>query len=193
MEKKNTGFIIVIGFLSLLVLGCGSYLVYDKFIAKDGAKEEDKTNQAEKSAYEKFVDTAKSSRIESTLYDNGDIKVKMTSIGEIVLDATFANAENVSNVIKSFKVSRGDDMCEGNTYFVFIKEDGTIAALSLDSLVCGNIVKLKNTFGGLTNIVEVYAEEVIPASDLEPAINEIYAKDIDGKVTSISSFLFNEE
>lgn len=52
-QKKNTGIIILIVVLSLLVVGLGGYLIYDKFITKDSnIEEKDNTKKKDNSNIE---------------------------------------------------------------------------------------------------------------------------------------------
>ena len=195
MKQNNKVLIILCIILGIVVLGLGGYIVYDKFIANVD-NQEDKQENKEKSEYEKFVEEEKAKRTGRILYEHSNnedeySKIEMTASGEIVVNADFINNSTVeTKVLKAFEARFAmSDICMGNTSFVFIKEDGTLSALSLDSFECGKRIDLKTNLGNLKNIVEVYTQEDHPATEFEPPAYSTYAKDIDGKVININQYL----
>jgi|GEM_PF-4298757 len=96
MEKKNTGLIITIIVLGLLVVGLGSIVVYDKFVAKNETTDKketknnnssNKTNDIDKITDEDLIGTYK--HTEKQCYGDDDC-------AEYIISVTFSQNKQVS-------------------------------------------------------------------------------------------------
>lgn len=212
VSKGNNKLVWVLVFFIVLSLSLGSYVIYDAFIAKDEVKddvkdddkkkENDENKPEEQTPYEKFISEEKNKREAKVIYKSDEketdpYEIRLTANGEVYADvkAILEDRKDITNellenqVVKYFIVDVGRRDTGFGQNIVFLKEDGSISTVSLDTLLLLNKIDVVKNVGSLKNIVDVYSKVTTPATEFEPAGYSVYAKDIDGKETDISSFM----
>lgn len=196
MENKNTGLISIIVILSLLVVGLGGFVIYDKVLSNDKIEDNNIDNNNDNSNNDIKEDDNKdyqynlTKRTELQAVRNGYVEVVVDTDGNAYLsligNLDYEDDEYLKNNLlklqKSFKnyspknyISHGNKKTlnsykldiekvltvyfvnmgnGGSSYFVFIKENGTLSYLSNDSIIYNGEINLKN-INSLDNVVSV--------------------------------------
>ncbi|HOP65689.1 MAG TPA: hypothetical protein PLX66_01500 [Bacilli bacterium] len=191
MGKNKKGLVVILLLLLLITtVGFGGYYVYNEFLKEDNVETEAESKVTDKKTnYEEFVETAITNRVNEelkTLNHNEHYRIRITESGDVYVNSQVVETD----VIKVFEVyADKSDVCDGNNRLVFIKEDGTLSALDIDSLDCGNEVVMITDFGNLTDIVKIYYVEDTLIFEYEPVGYVVYAKDINGNIFDITEDL----
>ena len=221
MENKNTGLISIIVILSLLVVGLGGFVIYDKVLSNNKIEDNnidnnnDNSNNDIKEEDNKDYQYNLAKRTELQAARNGYVEVVVDTEGNAYLsligNLDYEDDEHLKNNLlklqKSFKyhspknyISRGNEKTlnsykldiekvltvyfvnmgnGGSSYFVFIKENGTLSYLSNDSIIYNGEINLKN-INSLDNVVSV----VENTYNMTP-----YAIDLNGTEISLYDYI----
>lgn len=180
MENKNNGLIIIIIVLSLLVLGLGGFIIYDKVLT-DKAIENNTNNEAAKShdkqtsantnnSYELFANNLKSQfskyddNNQNYLYVNSDIvkggyevylNERQTLFVKYLneeLNAKYGEYKIADNVLSFYVIAAGQG---GGNMLYFINEDGTVGSVNTEYEIGNdNQIIIKKDLG-YKNIVSI--------------------------------------
>ena len=184
-ETKKTNLLIIpLVFFIILSFILGSFIVYDKLIREEDDNKLVETNISKKSS--KLIILSDNCSVNDT--DCKKYEVVQTSDGEVYVTVEESDAEdNITNqlvesiVTKSFIVQAGMSDIGDGRIVVFIKEDGTISALSMSYLLLSKEVVVEKNIGDLKNIVSVFYEKELSESEYEPPLYRCYALDKLGK------------
>lgn len=177
MERKNTGLIIIILILSLLVFGLGAFIFYDKVLIKNNIKEDSVRSTTKKdnetsvsNSYSLFAKNLKSeiSRYDSNnksyqFVNNGIIedgyKVYLNEKGSLYvnyfnkeLSKKYKNYKIADNVLSFYVIETGQG---GGNMLYFINEDGTVGSADTEYGVDYNNRITVNKNIGYRNIVSI--------------------------------------
>ncbi len=129
-------------------------------------------------------------------YDNWH-KVYKTKTGTIIAGSELLDKTVVlEDVKKHFEVyASQSDICFGNSWLLFTQNNGDLKAMSIDSLGCGNEVKVKDLSfivkeNNLENIIEIYDVENKDVGPTEPYYYSVFVKDENGKTVEITDELY---
>lgn len=230
MERENTGLVVLVIILSLLVVGLGGFIVYDKVLSNNEVENNDnnETNNIADNTQTNQNEDAKTNKEENKNYQHNltkrtDLQAVRNGYVEIIVD-TEGNAYltlignldyednkdlknnllkleksfkkyspknyisyggvktlnayklNVEKVLTTYFVNMGNG---GSSYFVFVKENGTLSYLSNDSIIYNGEISLKN-ISNLNNIVSI----VENTYTLTP-----YAIDLNGNEISLYDYI----
>ena len=221
MEKKNTGLIVLVMILSLLVVGLGGFIVFDKVLSNDKIEDSNIDNNNEDSSNDTKEENDKKyqysliNRTELQAVRNGYVEVVVDTEGNAYLtligNLDYVNDDSLKTSLlklqKNFKeyspknyISQSGEKIltgykldvervltvyfvnmgnGGSSYFVFVKENGTLSYLSNDSIIYDGEINLKD-INNLDNIVSVVENTytLIP-----------YAIDFDGTEISLYDYI----
>ena len=170
MEKKNTSLIVFIVILSLLVLGLGGFITYDKvFKEKDNKNNNDNENNNVKVELKEMkdvqivngddvnvlVDTLGNAYVlmpkKPNIDDNNyDAKIMKSNLLQFEKNSTkyningYVNSNN-ENTITGYKLNVSNVLSVYNLghHFIFLKKDGTLSYF-YDDIASEEFLKLKN-------------------------------------------------
>lgn len=132
---------------------------------------------------------------DETLWENCDssIKISLSKTGTLTYKAPFLKNSSSSvdkKIAYAKQVTKGADICDGDSWVVYITASGTISALSIDSLDCGEEVKVIN-LPTLKEITEIYSVQSNVQSETVNGtkLYDIYAKNFKGETIKINSLL----
>ncbi len=190
--EKNNKLIIPLVFFIVLSLILGVFIVYDKLIRGEDDNKIVETDTSKKSS--KLIILSDNCSVNDT--DCKKYEVAQTSDGEVYVtveeDYTEDNISNQlveSNVTKAFIVQAGMSDVGDGRIIVFIKEDGTISALSMSYLLLRKEVVVEKNIGDLKNIVSVFYEKELSESEYEPPLYRCYALDEKGNKIEITEYI----
>ena len=172
MEKKNTGLIITIVVLVVLLLGLGGYVCYDKFYLDDVSKVNNKTNENVNSTgtFEVFAKTLKANRVKHMQEDSKN---------------------NISTNADVYNSSLEDEV---GTFYVLLTADGTLSISfekeslkKYDITIDSNVLfyeMVYNTIDGSRTLYYVKDDGKVymatPELDVYEQRNKISSKVVDG-------------
>ena len=178
-QEKNNKLVLPVVFLCLLVLGLGGYIIYDKVLnnkeipqtptsSYDYNLTKRTTNQAVRQDYiEVMTDTDGNAYLYTIgnvdSEDNSQTKTNLKKVEEQFKTYSPKGYNNygvtelkaykldISSVLTTYYVHMGNG---GFSYFVFLKENGTLSYLSYDKIIYDGKIELKH-IDNLENIVSV--------------------------------------
>lgn len=212
MKKEK----IIITLLTIALIAClvGGYFIYDnlnqknkdlstkineleekiKSTTSDNSKENTNEEPSAKT-YQDYLNNLMSNAKDETLWENYDnsVKISLSKTGTLTYKAPFLKngSSNVDTKVAYAKqVTKGADICDGDSWVVYITASGTISALSIDSLDCGEKVKTIN-LPTLKEITEIYSVQSNLQGDAVDGakLYDIYAKTFSGETIKINDLL----
>lgn len=212
MKKEK----IIITLLTMALVAClvGGYFIYDNLNQKnkdlstkineleektkstttDNSKENTSEEPSTKT-YQDYLNDLMSNTKDETLWENYDssIKISLSKTGTLTYKAPFLKNGSSSvdkKIAYAKQVTKGADICDGDSWVVYITASGTISALSIDSLDCGEEVKVIN-LPTLKEITEIYSAQSNIQGDAVDGtkLYDIYAKTFKGETIKINSLL----
>ncbi len=165
-----------------------------KSTIRDNSKENTSEEPSTKT-YQDYLNDLMSNTKDETLWDNYDssIKISLSKTGTLTYKAPFLKNSSSSvdkKIAYAIQVTKGADICDGDSWVVYITASGTISALSIDSLDCGEEVKVIN-LPTLKEITEIYSAQSNIQGDAVDGtkLYDIYAKNFKGETIKINSLL----
>ena len=212
MKKEK----IIITLLTIALIAClvGGYFIYDnlnqknkdlstkineleekiKSTTSENLKENTSKEPSAKT-YQDYLNNLMSNAKDETLWENYDssIKISLSKTGTLTYKAPFLKngSSNVDTKVAYAKqVTKGADICDGDSWVVYITASGTISALSIDSLEWGEKVKTIN-LPTLKEITEIYSVQNNVQSETADGtkLYDIYAKTFSGETIKINDLL----
>lgn len=211
---KKEKIIITLLTIALIVCLVGGYFIYDnlnqknkdlstkineleekiKSTTSDNSKENTSEEPSAKT-YQDYLNNLMSNAKDETLWENYDssIKISLSKTGTLTYKAPFLKngSSNVDTKVAYAKqVTRGADICDGDSWIVYITTSGTISALSIDSLDCGEEVKIIS-LPTLKEVNEIYSVQSNLQGDAVDGakLYDIYAKTFSGETIKINDLL----
>ena len=200
--------------MALVACLVGGYFIYDNLNQKnkdlstkineleektkstksDNSKENTSQEPSTKT-YQDYLNDLMSNTKDETLWENYDssIKISLSKTGTLTYKAPFLKNGSSSvdkKIAYAKQVTKGADICNGDSWVVYITASGTISALSIDSLDCGEEVKVIN-LPTLKEITEIYSAQSNLQGDAVDGtkLYDIYAKNFKGETIKINSLL----
>ena len=212
MKKEK----IIIALLTIALIVClvGGYFIYDNLNQKNkdlstkineleekiksttsGNSKENTSEEPSAKTYQDYLNNLMSNTKDETLWENYDssIKISLSKTGTLTYKAPFLKNGSSSvdtKVAYSKQVTKGGDICDGDSWVVYITASGTISALSIDSLDCGEEVKTIN-LPTLKEITEIYFVQSNLQGDAVDGtkLYDVYAKTFSGETIKINDLL----
>ena len=212
MKKEK----IIITLLTIALIAClvGGYFIYDNLNQKNKdlstkineleekikptTSENLKENTSEEpfaKTYQDYLNDLMSNAKDENLWENYDssVKISLSKTGTLTYKAPFLKNGSSSvdtKVAYAKQVTRGADICDGDSWIVYITASGTISALSIDSLDCGEEVKTIN-LPTLKEVTEIYSVQNNVQSETADGtkLYDIYAKTFSGETIKINDLL----
>lgn len=132
---------------------------------------------------------------DETFWENYDssVKISLSKTGTLTYKAPFLKNGSSSvdtKVAYAKQVTKGADICDGDSWIVYITTSGNIFALSIDSLDCGEEVKTIN-LPTLKEVTEIYSVQNNVQSETADGtkLYDIYAKTFSGETIKINDLL----
>ena len=159
MKKEK----IIITLLTMALVAClvGGYFIYDNLNQKNkdlptkineleektksttsANSKENTSEEPSAKTYQDYLNDLMSNTKDETLWENYDssIKISLSKTGTLTYKAPFLKNGSSSvdkKIAYAKQVTKGADICDGDSWVVYITASGTISALSIDSLDCG--------------------------------------------------------
>lgn len=212
MKKEK----IIITLLTIALIAClvGGYFIYDNLNQKNKdlstkineleekikptTSENLKENTSEEpfaKTYQDYLNDLMSNAKDENLWENYDssVKISLSKTGTLTYKAPFLKngiSSVDTKVAYAKQVTRGADICDGDSWIVYITTSGTISALSIDSLDCGEEVKTIN-LPTLKEVTEIYSVQNNVQSETADGtkLYDIYAKTFSGETIKINDLL----
>lgn len=211
---KKEKIIITLLTIALIVCLVGGYFIYDnlnqknkdlstkineleekiKSTTSDNSKENTNEEPSAKT-YQDYLNNLMSNTKDETLWENYDssVKISLSKTGTLTYKAPFLkNGESsiAGKIAYAKQVTKGGDICDGDSWVVYITASGTISALSIDSLDCGEEVKTIN-LPTLKEVTEIYSVQNNVQSETADGtkLYDIYAKTFSGETIKINDLL----
>lgn len=211
---KKEKIIITLLTIALIVCLVGGYFIYDNLNQKNKdlstkineleekikspTSDNSKENTSEEpfaKTYQDYLNNLMSNAKDETLWENYDssIKISLSKTGTLTYKAPFIKNGSSSvdtKVAYAKQVTKGADICDGDSWIVYITASGTISALSIDSLDCGEEVKTIN-LPTLKEVTEIYSVQSNLQSETADGtkLYDIYAKTFSGETIKINGLL----
>ena len=125
MEKKNTGLIITIIVLGLLLVGLGGFVIYDKFIASNNTKEKDNGNDNNSPKV-----TQLDLNRECNIIQNDCVKYLTVENKKIDVKLTKINNDNTYNLLINNVIIAEMDGTSGSVDYLEVFSDMIITVLT---------------------------------------------------------------
>lgn len=211
---KKEKIIITLLPIALIVCLVGGYFIYDnlnqknkdfstkineleekiKSTTSDNSKETPNEEPSAKT-YQDYLNDLMSNAKDENLWENYDssVKISLSKTGTLTYKAPFLKNGSSSvdtKVAYAKQVTKGADICDGDSWIVYITTSGTISALSIDSLDCGEEVKTIN-LPTLKEVTEIYSVQNNVQGDAVDGtkLYDIYAKTFSGETIKINGLL----
>ena len=212
MKKEK----IIITLLTIALIAClvGGYFIYDNLNQKNkdlstkineleekiksttsGNSKENTSEEPSAKTYQDYLNNLMSNTKDETLWENYDssIKISLSKTGTLTYKAPFLKNGSSSvdtKVAYAKQVTKGADICDGDSWVVYVTTSGTIFALSIDSLDCGEEVKTIN-LPTLKEVTEIYSVQNNVQSETADGtkLYDIYAKTFSGETIKINDLL----
>lgn len=211
---KKEKIIITLLTVALIVCLVGGYFVYDNLNQKnkelstkineleekiksttgDNSKENTSEEPSAKT-YQDYLNALMSNAKDETLWEDkyNDIKIQISKSGTLTYKAPFLkNGEGsiAGKIAYAKKVTKGADICDGDSWVIYITSSGTVSALSIDNLDCGEEVKTIN-LPTLKEVTEIYSVQNNVQSETADGtkLYDIYAKTFSGETIKINDLL----
>ena len=211
---KKEKIIITLLTIALIVCLVGGYFIYDNLNQKNKdlstkineleekikstTSENLKENTSEEPSaktYQDYLNDLMSNTKDETLWENYDssIKISLSKTGTLTYKAPFLKNGSSSVDTKAAyakQVTKGADICDGDSWVVYVTTSGTISAVSIDSLDCGEEVKTIN-LPTLKEVTEIYSIQNNVQGDAVDGtkLYDIYAKTFSGETIKINGLL----
>lgn len=211
---KKEKIIITLLTIALIVCLVGGYFIYDNLNQKNKdlstkineleekikstTSENLKENTSEEPSaktYQDYLNNLMSNAKDETLWENYDssIKISLSKTGTLTYKAPFLKNGSSSvdtKVAYAKQVTKGADICDGDSWVVYVTTSGTIFALSIDSLDCGEEVKIIS-LPTLKEVTEIYSVQNNVQSEAADGtkLYDIYAKTFSGETIKINDLL----
>lgn len=211
---KKEKIIITLLTIALIVCLVGGYFIYDNLNQKNkdlstkineleekiksttsGNSKENTSEESSAKTYQDYLNNLMSNAKDETLWENYDssIKISLSKTGTLTYKAPFLKNGSSSvdtKVAYAKQVTRGSDLCEGNSWAVFITSTGRVFALYIDALSCGEEVKIIS-LPTLNEITEIYsiANPIIEGDEINRDTQDIYAKTFNGETIRVNDLL----
>lgn len=211
---KKEKIIITLLTIALIVCLVGGYFIYDNLNQKNkdlstkineleekiksttsANSKENTSEEPSAKIYQDYLNDLMSNTKDETLWENYDssVKISLSKTGTLKYKAPFLKNGSSSvdtKVAYAKQVTKGADICDGDSWIVYITTSGTISALSIDSLDCGEEVKVIN-LPTLKEITEIYSVQSNLQGDTVDGtkLYDIYAKTFKGETIKINDLL----
>lgn len=211
---KKEKIIITLLTIALIVCLVGGYFIYDNLNQKNkdlstkineleekiksttsGNSKENTSEEPSAKTYQDYLNNLMSNTKDETLWENYDssIKISLSKTGTLTYKAPFLKNGSSSvdtKVAYAKQVTKGADICDGDSWVVYVTTSGTIFALSIDSLDCGEEVKTIN-LPTLKEVTEIYSVQNNVQSETADGtkLYDIYAKTFSGETIKINDLL----
>ena len=132
---------------------------------------------------------------DETLWENYDnsVKISLSKTGTLTYKAPFlknGSSSIAGKIAYAKQVTKGADICDGDSWIIYITSSGAVSALSIDNLDCGEEVKIISlpTLKEVTEIYSVQSNLQGGAAD-GTKLYDIYAKTFSGETIKINDLL----
>ena len=211
---KKEKIIITLLTIALIVCLVGGYFIYDNLNQKNKdlstkineleekikstTSENLKENTSEEPSaktYQDYLNDLMSNVKDETLWENYDnsVRISLSKTGTLTYKAPFLKNGSSSvdtKVAYAKQVTKGADICDGDSWVVYVTTSGNIFALSIDSLDCGEEVKIIS-LPTLKEVTEIYSVQSNLQGDAVDGtkLYDIYAKTFSGETIKINDLL----
>lgn len=189
-DSKKGYLITIIIFSIILIVLLGIYIGRKLTSEDDNNTNVNNSTETQKSNEEKQGEKEEPKK--QVLWDNKKSEPEEGKIHEIYIqnNGIYLNEKLIANNIKDhLNVRLGSDICEGNFFIVYIKENNTVGAISIDNLVCGVDLEYIVNIDEIQNINKIYKE--LKASEEGIDFYSVYVDtDTENKI-EINNYLLN--
>lgn len=191
-KDSKKGYLITIIILSTILIVLLGIYIGKQLISEDNDNNANNTETQKSNEEQQVENEEKKEPKKQVLWNNKQNEPEDGIIYEVYIqnNGIYLNENLIANNIKDhLNVRLGSDVCEGNFFIVYIKEDNTVGAISIDNLVCGVDLEYIVNIDEIQNVKKIYSE--LKASEEGIDFYNVYVDtDTENKI-DINDYLLN--